>query len=164
MKVVPSVPFGSRGCSVLHSRTTDPEGFVSVPPCRGCGMPQHISAEAVKIMAHEFGAVSRDEAIDARFRISMLEKELDEALETVARNEKLEEELVEARRTIAEGDDIRATLAALGEQGLSPRQIKGALDRLARLKADLGGAEDVLVETLETANRIADLSKEKVTA
>lgn len=167
MKVVPAVPFGAKSCLVLHQRTTDPDGFVVAPACRGCGQPQHISAEAVKIMGNEFGMASKDELIDLRFRLHQSEKELNEALETIARNEKLEQELVEARETIAEAERHLETFAALAERGYSVKQVKGLLDRFARFKEDFTEAEDTVAEFLDVVTEIAALSKDgrqKVTA
>lgn len=164
MKVVPSVPFGVRGCSVLHGRTADPDGFVALPNCRGCGMSQYASGEAVKIMGNEFGMVPKEKAVSNRFEIHQLEKDLAEAREQVAGYQALEEEYVKARETIAEYEHIRDTLTELGEQGLTTKQVKGVLDRVGRIKDDLDAYEGTVSDLLDLVNRIAALSKEKVPA
>ena len=164
MKVVPSLPFGVRGCTVLHGRTADPEGFVELPRCRGCGMSQYASAEAVKIMGNEFGMVPKDRAIESRFEINQLERDLTDAREQVAGYQALEDEFVKARETIAEYEDIRDTLSALSEQGLTTKQVRGVLDRVGRIKDDLDAYEGTVSDLLDLVNRIAALSKEKVPA
>jgi hypothetical protein len=155
MKVVQSVPFGARGCAVT-GRSADREGFIETTS-KATGDRLHISAEAVKIMGDEFGMISRDDAIALRFDLHEAQKNLREAEDKIADMERLESDLVDARETIAERDDILATIDALGEQGLTVKQIKGVLDRFARLKEDLLGAEGTVEDLLDTVTKIAAL-------
>ena len=162
MKVVPAVPFGARGCSIT-ARPADPQGFIQVnSPVSGDRL--HISAEAVKIMGNEFGMIPREQAIDMRFRISELEKELRSARDTIARNEQLEEDLVEARETIRESDEILAVFRELAEAGYSTQKAKGLLKRIEGFKESLDEAVETIAELDDALARSAALAQRKVLA
>lgn len=159
MKVVPSVPFGVRGCSVLHGRTADPEGFVALPACRGCGMTQYASAEAVKVMGNEFGMVPKDQAISNRFEINQLEKENAELTQTIRDQELLEAELVEARETISRADEALAIFERLAEEGYTAHKVSGLLRRIASWEENFAELKETLAEVDSTLREVDDLAK-----
>lgn len=164
MKVVLSLPFGARSCSVLHSRVTDPDGFVQAPPCRGCGLPQHISAEAVKIMGNEFGMVPKDLASADRFRMHELEAENAGLRGTIRDQELLEAELVEARETIARADEVLSTFGRLAEEGYTAHKVSGLLRRIASWEENFAELKETLAEVDNTLREVDDLAKRKVPA
>lgn len=87
MKRVPSLPFGVPGCSVLPGRAKDPDGFIATAAKHPfTDRRVYVSAEAVRIMAAEYGMASREdvfalreELAEANHRIEQLEQELAEA-------------------------------------------------------------------------------------
>ena len=157
MKVVPSTPFGARGCSVT-GRTADVDGFVQVnSPVDGARL--HISATAVKIMGNEFGMIPRDEAVDLRFKLHATEKENAELRQTIRDQELLESELVEARETIRESEDILAIFAALADQGYTASKAKALLSAIETFENNLGDAKETVAELDDALARIASLAR-----
>ena len=109
MKRIDSLPFGARGCAVLGNVTRDPEGFIAVPSPPPVNQKRlFISAQAVKIMAHEFGMVTKEDALEFRFRIQELEKQLELA----------EDEAAEATLVLESFD-------ALGKKGITAKRVGG---------------------------------------
>lgn len=87
MRRVEALPFGVRSCSVLQNRAKDPDGFIATDATHPLtNLRVFVSAEAVRIMGHQYGMVTREEVAglkedlsDANHRISQLELELKEA-------------------------------------------------------------------------------------
>jgi hypothetical protein len=158
MKVVPTVPFGVKGCNVT-GRSHDREGFIQVnSPVDGARL--HIGSEAVKIMGNEFGMLPKDEALEMRARIFDLEQSLTAANDTIARNERLEVELVEARETLAEAEETVTVFAELGQQGYSAETAKilqadldAILERLGDAQQTIAKLDDALAKADALANR-----------
>jgi hypothetical protein len=160
MKVVQSVPFGVKGCAVT-GRSGDREGFIETTS-KATGDRLHISAEAVKIMGHEFGMLPKDEALANRSRIFELEQALTEANDTIARNERLEIELVEARETLAEAEKTLAVFAELGEQGYTAETAKELQADLESIQGRLADAQQTIAkldDALERADALANRRK-----
>jgi hypothetical protein len=158
MKVVPTVPFGVKGCSIT-GRSHDREGFIEAIS-KTDGQRLYVGSEAVKIMGNEFGLVSKEEALESRARIFDLEQKLTDALDTIARNERLEVELVEARETLAEAEQTLAVFAELGEQGYTAetaQELQADLDsiqeRLAGAQQTIAKLDDALAKADALANR-----------
>lgn len=159
MKVVPTVPFGAKGCNVT-GRHADRDGFVQVnSPVDGARL--HVSAEAVKIMGHEFGMVPKEEAIDLRFRLHQSEKDRDEALDRIADIERLESDLLEAHETLRERDEILAVFAELAEQGYTASRARQMLEAIERFENELGEAKHTIHETDELLARIDALANRR---
>jgi hypothetical protein len=163
MKVVHQVPFGARGCAVT-GRTADADGFIQQnSPTEGHAL--HISAEAVRIMGHEFGMVPKDEAIQLRFELHELQRELREAQQTIRDQELLQRELAEAKETIRESEDILATFEALASQGYDSKKVKRLLKTIEQFEDNFGEIKHTLAEMDDALDRTAALTKrEKVLA
>lgn len=109
MKRVPSLPFGATGCAVLAGRTKDEGGFIETAATHPLTDRRvYVSAEAVKIMANEFGYIARDEHAEMK----------DENLRLHLRVRELEDELAEA-------DKFQQGIDGLTRKGLMLKKAPG---------------------------------------
>lgn len=110
MKRVPHPPFAHPGCAVLTGRTRDDGGFVqtdSVGRIQNLDKPVLLSAEAVRIVAEQWGMVTREEVAglredlaDANHRIAQLEQELNDATLDFQAIDRLESKGYQARKKV----------------------------------------------------------------